>query len=90
MPPAQPYYILSYNLSYMAVVSVRVDDETLHFLKAHEVNVSEVARAAFAQEVRRLRAKEALDRLSRLDLPAPGPSSEEIVRRSRDARYSRA
>lgn len=88
-PTSKPSYDLSYLSSYMAVVSVRVDDDTLAILKAHDVNVSEVARIAFAKEAHRLQALDVLQRLRRLDLRTRGPPSEEVIRRSRGTRPPR-
>lgn len=68
----------------MAVVSVRIEDDVLAVLKAHNVNVSEVARAALGDQARRLRALEALGRLRRLKLPVHGPSTVEVLRELRD------
>lgn len=73
----------------MAVVSVRVDDEMLEILRAHQVNVSELARTAFQAEVRRIRARETLERLGRLNLPTRGTPSEQVLRRARDERHAR-
>lgn len=73
-------------MSYMAVVSVRVDDETLRILKAHQVNVSEVARSALVHEARRQRALEGLTRLQEWSAPAGEESTTESIRRLRDER----
>lgn len=80
---------MHYNQHYMAVVSVRVEDEVLSILRAHKVNVSEVARVALADRARREQALEALDRLAKMKLPVHGPPSEEVIRQMRDERYAR-
>jgi post-segregation antitoxin (ccd killing protein) len=80
------YYSLSYNLHYMAVVSVRVEDEVVQLLRAHRVNVSEVARAALQGEARRIRALEGLERLREWAAPAGKESVTNLIRRARDER----
>jgi post-segregation antitoxin (ccd killing protein) len=70
----------------MAVVSVRIDDDTLAILKEHKVNVSEVARAALLLEARRCRALEGLERLREWAAPGGPESVATYVRRWRDER----
>jgi hypothetical protein len=74
---------------YMAIVSVRVEDEVLSVLKAHQVNVSEVARKALGEQARRLRALDELERLGRLRLPVEGPGTADVIREGREDRHAR-
>lgn len=77
---------MSYNLSYMAVVSVRVEDEVLAVLKEHKINVSEVAREALGDKARRLKALDGLERLQSWSAPAGDESVVDIIRKLRDER----
>ena len=70
----------------MPVLSVRVDDELLALLKAYKVNISEVARQALSDEVRRQRALEGLERLKRWAAPGGPESVTDMIRRWRDER----
>ena len=76
------------------MVSVRMDEEDLAFVKAHTDNVSEFVRAALHEEIRRRRVLDAVARLAKVAATAPAArqSAVEIIREGRaelDAKWDR-
>jgi hypothetical protein len=72
----------------MASVNVqfREDEETVKFLVSRGLKPSEVAKAGFEREVRRLQAEEHAKELAALGVALPEGLAEKAVRASRDAR----
>lgn len=64
-------------------VQFREDDEVVDYVEGRGVNPNELAKRAFEQEVRRMKAKEARERLRKLNLPRVHGARE--IRRLRDA-----
>jgi hypothetical protein len=72
----------------MASVNIqfREDDETIAFLSELGLKASEVAKAAFEREIRRLRAKALADMLRTYNVKlAPGEAAK-VIREMRDSR----
>ena len=72
----------------MSVVSVRVDDEDLDYLRQMKVNLSETIRLALHNHIRFRKAEEAMARLAALAWKSK-KSSVEMIREQRDARKIR-
>jgi post-segregation antitoxin (ccd killing protein) len=75
----------------MAVVSVRLDDADVEFLRRRKENLSAFARHAIHDAVQRERMEQSLAELARLraQQERPQESAEELIRRDRDAQYRR-
>lgn len=68
----------------MTKVQFRIDDPLVEFLHARGMNANEVARRAFEAEVRRLRARDAQERLRRARITFRGDAAA-LVREERES-----
>ncbi|MEA3201646.1 MAG: hypothetical protein QOE90_3074 [Thermoplasmata archaeon] len=67
-------------------VQFREDEETIKFLVGRGLKPSEVAKASFEREVRRLQAEAHAEELAALGVKLPDGLAERAVRASRDSR----
>lgn len=67
------------------VIQFREDREAVEYLRERGINPNEFGREAFEAALRRLRAREAMDRLGEVGARLPKPV-EELVREDREAR----
>lgn len=67
-------------------VQFREDEDTIEFLRSQGLKASEVAKAAFEREVRRLRAKEYARRLAEFRVTLPPGEASRAIREARDSR----
>lgn len=78
------YSYVSERVSRFVKVQFRVDDPSVDFLRARGFNANEVARRAFEAEVRRMRARDAQERLRRVGVSFTGDAAA-LVREEREA-----
>lgn len=70
----------------MTRVQFREDDEVVSYVERHGENPNDVAKRAFEQEVRRMKAREARARLKKAKIGKIDGAAE--IRRLRDSRYA--
>ena len=70
----------------MTRVQFREDDELVAYVAANGLNPNDVAKRAFQDEVRRMKAREARAKLRKLNLPPIDGAAE--IRRIRDAEHA--